>query len=168
MPYVLSIAFFFLPFFAHGAPPNVTLELREGKATHRFLAHGNVPLEKLSLEGTPAFVSLFTRPEGESGQLWTERRKKAFLQLFQDDRNPYTGLVSRRKRCLGDATAKGVVYFHSGPPPQWADCKSSKAGSKAFRIWAACPGVYVEMTVLSLSAKKAPAPRIECQREQKE
>jgi len=92
----------------------------------------SVPFENLGLIHFSTFeVSL------ENAGLLMERRAELFKLNFKDDRDPYTGKVNPRTKCLKQVL-KNQIYFKSGPGVQWADCSQELKPRAGVRTWIYC------------------------------
>ncbi len=81
---------------------------------------------------------------GSDTKTMISRRKTLFLDLFNDDVNPYTGLKVKKSDCLLK-TETNIVIFYGGPGRQWADCHLNKKSQLAARIWTVCKGSLFEV-----------------------
>ncbi len=108
-------------------------EYFEGKESHEF--------KKLQTSFGEFFVFKTEVQSPEDAQNLIERRRSFFIQLFEDDLDPYTGAKIERKMCL-KGKAKDAIEFVPGPGVLWSDCrmnqKSSDLSPVAIRVWKAC------------------------------
>ncbi len=98
--------------------------------------------------------SSFTVPATAAEQA-LERRKRAYLALFQDDVDPYTGERTPREKCL-EEVRPDYVAARAAHPPDWAGCHGTDAQGWSVRRWRYCPsqGLLWESTTTGL-----PTPR---------
>lgn len=87
-------------------------------------------------------------PAGTSAETIKERRRSLFQSFFQDERDPYTGKLTAKSKCLKKSAGE-TIAFSSGPPTRWADCHLNGGFPVARRSWHLCAGVLWEITVLS-------------------
>lgn len=153
--------FFFLVFLGSSEaigkrPPTVLIQF--AKQTIEISAIEEAQKKIIRSKITVTY-STFVNPKEADVKTVIERRKNSFLGLFKDERNPYTGIITKRADCLSDQSSD-QVKFYSGPGVQWADCELNKKKLRGVRSWIHCGGELFEIN-LQYSGKEQ-SPKLLC------
>ncbi len=119
------------------------------KAEKQFDNNKDIELAKVELESDEVYISNYRPIEMTYLQTSINKKKASFLNLFQDDIIPYTGMQKNRKQCL-IGQFRNSVLFYSGPDNQWAECSGQKNTKlRALRIWEKCFDTLWQVTIKS-------------------
>ena len=108
-----------------------------------------IDLIHFQLSNADIYVSSFAGLDEAYVTPAIDKKKKAFLNLFQDDIIPYTGLEKNRSKCLVKVSDTQVDFL-TGPDNQWAECALiSPKKALAARLWKACGKYLWQITIKS-------------------
>lgn len=89
--------------------------------------------------------------------LFIAKKIESFLNLFQDDTEPYTYEHFKRSQCL-ISTKNNTVDFYSGGEIFWSNCsrahKQYKKSMRSVRFWTVCKNNVFEFTVIDYQPNK--------------
>lgn len=106
-----------------------------------------IDLLHLQLSVADIYVSNFAAFDEVQMPFLIDKKKKAFLNLFQDDIIPYTGAEKNRSKCLLKVSEKQVDFL-SGADNQWAECDlSNPQKARAVRLWKVCGQSLWQITI---------------------
>ena len=157
--FLLSI----LTFFAFGcetltsAPKDLTaVEISFNNQSKSFDNSIDLDLNYFLLADTEVYVANYTEIQSDNTSNFIKKRLSAFLNLFKDELNTYTGLVAYKSRCLVKST-DDVVIFYSGDKNFWSECrlKNNTAAQEkiSYRFWKVCKNTVWEITLKSDQAE---------------
>lgn len=105
------------------------------------------------LDGSKIYLSNYLDVPADRQKHFIDIKKRIFLELFQDDIEPYSHLVFKRALCLIRHDAD-IVIFNSGERTHWSNCSAANQkytfSRKAIRFWRSCHGTVWEITVKDL------------------
>ena len=108
-------------------------------------------LQRVLLDSGEIYYSAF--PVGTESSIVKKfiiKRKKIFLNQFEDELEPYTGKIIKRSHCLVQAL-DDIIEFRSGSGSNWSSCPDEKKPtpyfSRALRQWVACGELIWEITI---------------------
>jgi len=107
-----------------------------------------------------SWISNFPITQDSDPKNFIERRKVSFTDLFFDERDPYTGKLNKKSKCLKKVETQ-AVYFNAGAESNWADCSVNKTAISAIRLWVVCGKDLWEIT-LGQEKKPIKIEKIQC------
>lgn len=113
----------------------------------QFDNQANVDISRFQIAGTEIYVSNFSSINDDQMLRTIDRKKKSFLNFFQNDITPYTGIEKNRTQCLMSERQNSVEFF-SGVDNQWAECAPLLPKKvPAIRIWKSCYQTLWQITI---------------------
>lgn len=122
----------------------------------------NNELKLITISGVEIYYSRFF-PINSNAEFanFVRKRKQLFLNLFEDDVDPYRGKINYRSHCLKKIELNSVEFI-SGPETNFSSCvveRSTISSPVAKRLWILCQSTGFEITVKS---KGNLSPLIQC------
>lgn len=106
-----------------------------------------------TLDGADIYISNYLDIPADRQQHFINLKKRNFIDLFQEDIEPYSRSVFKRNLCLVQQDEDSVV-FNSGVEMYWSNCvaanKKYASSAKSIRFWRYCQNTLWEVTVKSL------------------
>lgn len=133
------------------AQGSISLQVVRGDNIQVLTRPTTTDLQHVLLDTGEIYYSVF--PVGTESSIiknFIIKRKKIFLNQFEDELEPYSGKTIRRSQCLVQVV-NDVIQFRSGPGTNWSSCPDEKKTaayfSRALRQWFACGELIWEITV---------------------
>jgi hypothetical protein len=108
--------------------------------------------EAQSLQNRSVWVRKFELPTEDSKPSFLAQRRALFIQVFQDENDPYTHRKIEKSRCL-KKVEPDRVFFLSGSDRNWSGCTQKNAVvADSVRQWFFCGLQVYELTAKNISS----------------